>query len=808
MENLQNMVEGYIKSHDYKMLDCREGFMVADKLFLGGEHDTWLIWITPPSVAVKNFNALEKRLLDDFDNMSAIYPKARYSIVAFSREGFSRDFLAEIRRLGVRLRVPIQFFDTPFKHEEAPGSASIIKTLIDSEATVRRVRQPYSLIMDGEAKDGGEDLLSELLEEVKNGQGEASEVPCLRVIVGAAGIGKSVLFQHFFRKLYSHFQDQKSRQKIFMRPIPLLPEYLHREFSLRTKTLISNFLRTDVANPVPNDTFEWMLCNGLSMWLFDGLDELYSGDPDFFQDLLRLLTNPPGKAQILVCVRKSLLRTCEGFANLLDEFGAGPKNVIRVYELNDWDYASKRMFAWLSLEVRLPTKGEKDTSKVSGFLNAITKSKSLKLLSNLPYYCDLLMDEYLQGALTDFSDDYTLIRHAISGITEREQKKGLLSLDDFEREGLDQWMETIALEVYSGEFKSIEKSSVKEYAELVLRSDLSAATKKNAITRLVLFPLFAPGIKPGTIAFKHELVVEYLTGRYLLKRIEEDPEWAARILGTRNDFADSLIARYMASQLAERKGALQCIITTLKTKGLPGMIFTNLLQLLLLSTPARDVVRSNAISLEGKQLKSIVFKDKDLDEVSFRNCDLSNATFEDCSLKDAFFEGAILLDTRFNNMKTDALKGAKFGNLNRFNSIYYGRQRMESPRKAREWAHRVTGLKEEIEETCPAALRLRQIFLKFVHPDGTWRRDEILKQAIVRGKKFPGAPSIDDCIKACLRFDYLEDLDYRSRYKRAHGDLYNDIVQFVKDWQMSQQMKQLLNSLCSKPGCKHVPFDN
>jgi hypothetical protein len=205
-------------------------------------------------------------------------------------------------------------------------------------------------------------------------------------------------------------------------------------------------------------------------------------------------------------------------------------------------------------------------------------------------------------------------------------------------------------------------------------------------------------------------------------------------LGTRTDLADSFLLRYMASRVAGRPGGLQVVINALRTEALPGRAFANLLQLLLLATPARDVIKANRIVLEGRDLGYVEFKGKDLREISFRNCDLSSATFNACDLHNTSFEGANLSGTRFEHLSDGALTGARFGRLERFEVIYVGTQRMDELPKAIEWAQKATGRIEKSQKQCPAALQLRQLFLKFIYPGGEPRRHELLESALVSGK--------------------------------------------------------------------------
>lgn len=510
----------------------------------------------------------------------------------------------------------------------------MVRKLRDPALVRRRVAQPYSVLVDSEFYNQGDDLWYDLFDEFTHPGGA-----CLRIVVGAAGAGKSVLFRALLTRLYDHFHDRKRSLQVFPRPIPLVPDYLQGVSRWRLPELINNFIHTEVAAPGRQRTFKWMLANGLIMWLVDGLDELYAGDSDFFHQLLEYLTEPDSQAQILICARHSLLRTSETLTNFLAEFRPGPQEAIRVYQINDWEHASKRTYAWISLEGRVPLTGEEDPPQVSQLLTTITRSPLLRALSGLPYYCNLLVGEFKRGTLPEFSDDFSLIEYVISGMIRREEEKGVLRQEQFVHEGLREWLETVAYEFYGERFTGVTRTEVEDYAQFFLREELSEEERLDVITTLIQFPLFAPGAQSGVITFKHELIAEYLAAEYFLKHLSNDPVWAARSLGTRTDLADSLLLCYMASRVAGRPGGLQLVINALRTEALPGRAFANLLQLLLLATPARDVIKANRIVLEGRDLGYVEFKGKDLREISFRNCDLSSATFNACDLHNTSFEG-------------------------------------------------------------------------------------------------------------------------------------------------------------------------
>jgi len=789
MKTLQEQIASYLETLGYGFPEVAKDFLVADKAGQSGTRDTMLVWIPPEPEHEEDIPHLERRLLGEFEDRTRQYPGASRWVVAHTFGGFSQEFARdEAKRHNVNLRVPIQFFDTAFKSDERPDeTGSALRTLRYPPA---RIPQPYSILVDGEPREKGDDLLEHLWQEFRFSKG-----PSLRIVVGPAGIGKTWLFRTLFSRLYRHFLNRKRELETFPRPIPLIPEFLPDSVVLRTRELIGKFIDAEVAVPVSRATFEWMITHGYAAWLFDGLDELYAGDQDFFQYLTDLLTRSDSQSQILISARESLLTSCETFTDFLDDYGMDP--TIHMYRLDGWERPSKHAFAQLNF----------DPPKDDQFFAYISRSDSLRSLSSLPYYCDLLQKGFKQGKTEEFVDDFTLLDHAVSEIIERERAKpkGGLRPEDYLPNGLNEWLETVASEFFATSFKGIDIVDMEVYAGVVLDPGLSNEERENAITTLIRFPLFAAGIEPGVVAFEHELIAEYLAGRYWLHRLINDPGRVACELGMRIDFADSLIGRYMASQILRQPKGVQALVRALKTEALPGRSFTSLLQLLLSGSPARDLLKKHRISLEGRDLSKVRFIDRDLDGYCFRGCDLFGTVFRECHLQNALFEGSNFAGTKFENLSKGALEGAQFGDLERFEYAYVNGRKIEDRLAFARWMHEATGRTEPILQPCPAALQLRTLLRKFVHADGTGRRSELTARALSRGKRHPKAPRPEDCVEACLRFGYLQHTHRYDLIRRVPGDRYNDMVHFVKDWKLTDSLGELLDSLCPEPDCEHVP---
>jgi hypothetical protein len=549
MNILQEHIKGYLGTLGFGFPELKDDFLIADKVDFGGTRDTRLIWAPTDPDQEWEIIQVEKRLIREFEEKTKQYPNARGWMVAQTFGGYSQDFRTQASSHNIHLRVPIQFFDASFRYEEAPQHQSAIRELRNPPP---RIPQPFSIIKNGEPSEMGDDLLETLWNEFRY-----IDKPSLRVVVGPAGIGKTWLFRALFSRLYRHFFDQKNKLEIFPRPIPLIPSYLKGAGTLRTRELIRSFIETEVASPVRQTTFEWLVTHGYAIWLFDGLDELYAEDPDFFHNLADILTRPDksNRSQILVCARESLLTSCEPFSEFLNDyldFSEDPQ--ISIYRLEGWEHQSKRAFAQLLF----------DPPQDSQFVSYISRTDSLKSLSRLPYYCDLLGKTFELGKLEDFIDDFSLLDYAVAEIIEREKAKDLLKPEDFQSNGLNEWLETVASDFFASGFKGINRLDIETYAKLVLDPNLSDPERENAITTLVQFPLFAPGAEPGVLTFEHELIAEYLAGRYWSDRLLRYPQKTAQALGNRPDLSDSLIARYIADQLSKQPGNIDRIVAVLR----------------------------------------------------------------------------------------------------------------------------------------------------------------------------------------------------------------------------------------------------
>lgn len=198
---------------------------------------------------------------------------------------------------------------------------------------------------------------------------------------------------------------------------------------------------------------------------------------------------------------------------------------MKFYRLSEWERPSKRQFAWLNLEGRLPNKTETDGAQVTSFLQQIEKSSTLRSLSGLPFYCYILLEQFRHGHLPEFNDDVAMLDHVIDQMIKREIDKDLLDLRFLQPSGLEDWLEQIAVNYVEGSrYSDIDRDEATEYGRLVLRDGVDEKTERHILISLLQFPLFREGIQTGRIAFTHDLIAEALAARFYIRALPVSPE--------------------------------------------------------------------------------------------------------------------------------------------------------------------------------------------------------------------------------------------------------------------------------------------
>ena len=815
MKDLFLKVEEFIQSEKIEIIQKSENLIIGRTRYFG-QLNYMLFWVFPTlDLSADESNLLELKLIGEFNLYTKQYPRSDKFLVSHSRE-YSKKFQGSLKEFKIEQRTENQFFDTSYKYQSDSGktSASLINRVADPKIINLRIPQPFiETNLDGDEISHGDDLLPQLL---NFRQFESPDLATLNIIVGPAGAGKTYLFNALFYELHNYFIKKKNQREVFPRPIPLIPEYLKEGKIIRTDNLLQAFIDNEVATNLQLETFKWMVVNNYSSWLFDGLDELYSEDDQFFYDILDMVDQVRSKAQIFMFSRDSLLTSSKNFYEFLDTFMSSDSGVnIKLYKLTDWNNQTKKMYAWLRLFDTLPQKEIGDPPEVSQFMSFINSTESLKQISSLPYYCFLLFNEY-HSSLNQSRDVYskaslnasTLLENVVQNMVDREIEKGLISHEIFldKKDGLDEWLRTIGLEFYKQGSTSLRIDEIEFYSQIVLSETLLVEEKRDALTALSQFPLFTKNGSVGLISFKHELLAEYLATRYLLTRLKDDPLYVGKTIGRRKDFYLSLMAEMLSSALRNKKDLFYKIIDLLVSQTLSDPDFSNLLQICIYAADTVDQKEKiTRLAFNGRDISNVHFIDLDLAGTNFISANLSRTIFENCELNNVNFNFAHFIGTRFIFKEKSLFDGAVFGGLENFSYFYVNNKKVEDSVQARKWISEVSKQMVMGDGPCPTAQRYRFLFEKYIYRNGVPKIHQHLYSALIAGRKFNNAAPIEDCIDACIKFGYLFPPNDRTAIRRSEGEKWNEIVNFVTNLKLSKSMRAMFDKTCPTKNCPHVP---
>ncbi len=802
--SLLEQVEGYISTLDYQVSQKTEDFLIASKVGIGCTEETSVFWVPeiPGASKAAELEGTKARLAKQFEEISGKYQEAKKFFIASSFADLG-EVLTAAKQNKVATLSPVSFFDTEFKQQTGTGGREFKRKIQRLLKDVHRIPQPYSMLdEDYEVIDKGDDLLETLIEQASNKDSHG-----VRIIIGPAGIGKTWLFNRVFKDLYNRFQESKRKQEKFRRPIPITAEDRMQESGTtivdgNIESLLENFIRNDISSPSSVETLRWSVENGYSMWMFDGLDELYTRDVLFFEELLDVLTDPvtggdTNTALVFVFARSSLLSTSENLYQFISGYASDASDSLRIFRLEPWGKESKKSFSDLFFT---------DRSRGKQFFSLITSKQPLVEISRLPFYCNLLRKNFESGSATDFYDKFQLLEHVIEEMVEREKGKGVFEGIDIGAADLSELLQLVAVDTCMDNRKGISKKDFESYILSALPVGVTAEEESRMVTAMMQFPLFTASTELDHVAFAHELLAEYLTGKYYYDRIATDPRSTLESLSKIEDFRDSLAAEWIVKCLSEDRQTLESMMEIIEEKQLAAKQQSLLLDLVLKASENQDGFEQLPDVFEGLSLRGIGFRDRDMEGLSFRNCDLEYAVFDGCNLRGAHFEGAHFKHTGFENIDSDSLRGATFGNLMKFESAKVGKKTIEDRHEFHSWLSKLTECSEDVFKPCPTAEQLRELFKKYIRADGSPRRYKLRRDVLEKkGRVIKEAKSRNKILQHCIGSGYLVDTGFHDYVSRATGARYDEMVYFVRDWRLSEGLRHLLGRICNRKDCIHVP---
>lgn len=605
MAALAAQVEGFLEAAGYAIAGRAAHGVLGERPGADGVAERIAVWSFMPDGAGKYDEATLAGEIES--ELAAADGQVPAFLVVPTLAGLSTAFRERMSRLGVGIRVPVQFFDTPYKADGdtafgtggGEDARSVFAEFVDDTAGLasRRVMQPFvALSALGDSAGGfvnGDDLLERLVTDLSS----PAAGPRLTIVIGHAGAGKSVLFASLFASLHHRFAAEKRAQRSAARPILFLPGHI-RDRQIKTLDgLLDAVARTDAAAATNPRLMRWLNQHGATSWMFDGLDEFFAGEGDFVAALDDMLKGN-GHSEILICTRDSLLTSSTALRDLVDAHL--PSGRVKLYELARWDRPSQRALATLKLTGAPPSGGAADGPDVSAFLARLDQSPALSELATLPFYCGLLLD--LQAAGKDApTDEFALLAAAVDGLIDREadklsggehgfgwdvfsgadtfmdasemverigtetflaageRERLLAAFQEIGRDRLIELIEGIAhmartSEPYPNESRGLAIEDIAELGRYYLDIGVLPELEPRVLLALVQFAFFAPGREKGHVRFAHELIADYLAARCAVAMIRsrpDTPDAVSQALGRRAGLEHSVFLRYIVGEIGK-----------------------------------------------------------------------------------------------------------------------------------------------------------------------------------------------------------------------------------------------------------------
>ena len=786
MKDLLRSAQDYLRAEGWEVRPRGRDLLLGDKDSSRGDNGKEYLYVWVPSDAELNLGSREGPYLRRFEEAKEEHPTAEMVFLVRTLGGLSTEFRKGARRWhGVKIVVPAQFFDTDFRWERNSRAASATSELRNqgTEDDKRRISQPFQVVQSpnpvGDQEES--DLLDVLHDRIRN-QPTMDDTPTIHIVVGPAGMGKSVLFRSLYARLYNDFQSDKQARHLSARPYALLPEHLPDAPDSSVASMLEAYLRTEFAGTMSRRMFDWKLVNGLGTWLLDGLDEILERDAHFF-DYLEDLMTMPGEASpsIVICVRDSLFTTHRG----LQDFCEGDcRSSVTVYQLDGWQHPSKSAFA----RIRLASK-----DGAEHFVRSLTQRPALDALASTPYYCELLVEEFRGGGLRSGGSEADILERALERIIDRERSKGLLQ--DIPDHGIWEFVESCAsINVLEG---AILIDDVRVMAEVVISEWIDEADNLSKLAiQMGQIPLFARGLD-GRLRFAQEPLEHYLAARHMARSLQSNAANLTRRELSKRELSENVMRLMFACIDAESRDSVwQLLKGMMLEKSIAGR---NALGLAIQMSGGTDRLAGmqfadvdlSGMRFDGHVLRDTGFDRVDLTNVDFRESDLSRCSFVSCLMK----------GTRFGDDK-QMLSTIKLEDMRKFYSAYVGESFVDSSSILGELFGKSLTSLEEAETACPTARQLRHIFGKFVEETGRGRRKDLARRAILRGKQLVAHP--EAILNEAIRSGYLVDLPSRDRISRAQDDQYREMVKFRVDLSMSPGISALLGSTCELANCPHM----
>ncbi len=603
---LGGLIEGLLVAEGFEVDKPAGHCLKGERMSADGRVERRLIWFADPEHGVQPETA---SLLADFEVAKDVLDESSLGFfVTPTLGGLSTTFRQLAHAAGVRIRVPVQFFDIAYKTDDGDGAfgegggsgASDVFRRFHRhgrQLAEGRVPQPYETLSELGGDAGGfgygEDLFEHLLDEL----GGDDTKPGLTILVGNAGAGKSHLFAALFASLHERFLEAKRHQRSAMRPIAFLPEHIRDSRISSLDGLLEAVGGTQAGAATGLPLMRFLNREGFTLWMFDGLDEFFAGETDFVAALEAGLASD-AHAHMLIAARDSLLTSSNALSGLIERnMGSGR---VRLYELARWGRVQQEALARLRV---LESGFGRPDQQVQDFLAAIDGEPAFAELATLPYYCSLMLDLGL-GTTSGPLGELELLERAVDGLIDREQEKLasgefgfgwdvfsgaetfidmaelvedwgverfqaaaqrerlLEALTRIGRERLVELIEGMAhvmrtRSAFPNEVNGLTRDEIEALAAAYLDVGLVPDLEPRVLLAIVQFAFFRAGGETGRVRFAHEIIADYLAGRHAFNILLEDggsAEAIGQALGVRQDLERSVMLRILVQALGRESG--------------------------------------------------------------------------------------------------------------------------------------------------------------------------------------------------------------------------------------------------------------
>jgi hypothetical protein len=777
---LIDKVRSYYKALQYEgSYEHRKDFpnlVVARRESATGGKDTQVIWVqdqTPDKVDAK----WETKILGDLGKV-AEKQRGSFTFLIYNRENLSQEFLRLVKNLNFNVQVESNFFDATFKSELPlqTGTMDACREILVAadEERRHRIKQPYEILDQAMAvKERKDDISKDLAGLFAKG----SEKPRVVLLLGPAGAGKTSAFNAVFQKTFEAFKERRQKREEACRPLPLIPSHIRRGSGVLFQDVINSFLETDMARPIRAEAFNWLVDQGFASLFIDGLDEILASDSTIFNSFfLERLTNQNSRARILLCVRDSLINTCNDLRTFIEDAGG----MIEILRLAPWGRKEREEY-----------KGRFQDGQLRDRFTQLTSDKKIDSVASNAFCCKQIGDLLEAGGNLKIENTSGLYQTLLEGYVEREFGKNLFAGLKINRESVIDYLESLGESFYKNEGKPVLLSEMRDLAALLASTP---EEEEGAILTLTKLPLFRYAESKDSVNFIHESWGSYLFSNRIAKSLGAPvgEQIFANYLNTADFGKSSLLLKMAAENIDPRKIRSFC---ENKMELLNEQGFRNFLRILFAS-PAVTEVDLKKIDFERKPLEGLEFRGLNLEGVVFDGSDLAGAIFEKCNLSGSSFMGVVFENTVISECE---LKKSRIGNLDYFSSLRLGGHFFQDSIGAvHRWKIQSGEVKAETKapKSDPNEIQIKRLFSKFVYPNGQYIRDDLDYGGFCSGMRIPGARPIKEIVDLLVKRGYLIEKNRpRHRIQRPDGEKLNEMTQFVTKNRISEGIKEIIQTL-------------